>query len=393
MRRVHARIMRGSKAERFTIGGIMITPYTEGAERLEALLALIAGARTSLRLFYYIFAQDNAGRAVRDALIDACNRGVRVSLTIDGFGSSASDAFLAPLKKAGADLCRFLPRFGRRYLLRNHQKMALADDDRALIGGFNVADDYFEDQGRSHWRDFGLGVEGDAARRLAGYYDALAAWSRTPHGRLRHLRRTLGKWSDQEGQIRWLMGGPTRRLNPWARAVKTDLRHASRLDMISAYFMPSPIMLGRIAAVSRRGGDAKVMTASRSDSEITIAAARHSYHRLLKGGVKIWEYRPARLHTKLLVLDNAVYVGSANFDVRSLYLNLELMLRIEDERFADHMRAYADAERQQAQPITSQLHRRRRSWFARMRWSLAYFLVVILDSNVTRRLNFGPRWR
>jgi cardiolipin synthase len=359
---------------------------------MAALLALIEGARKSLRLFYYIFAQDESGRTVRDALIGACGRGVHVSLTIDGFGSSATDSFLQPLHQAGADICRFLPRFGRRYLLRNHQKMALADDQRALIGGFNIADDYFEDAGRSHWRDLGLGVEGDITRKLTGYYDALARWSRSPNARLRTLRRTLGQWSDQEGQVRWLMGGPTRRLNPWAKAVKTDIRKAHSLDLISAYFIPGPIMLGRIASVGRRG-DANVMTAAKSDNDVTIAAARHSYHRLLKHKVKIWEYREARLHTKLLILDDAVYVGSANFDVRSLYLNLELMLRVEDKAFADHMRVYAEGERTMAHAITPQLHRRRRTWFARLRWSLAYFLVGVLDTSVTRRLNFGKRWR
>jgi len=380
-------------AQSFAVGDITITPYVEGQERLEALLSLIAGAKTSLRLFYYTFAKDEAGAKVRDALTDACRRGVRVSLTIDGFGSTATDSFLAPLLDARADICRFLPRFGRRYLLRNHQKMALADETRALIGGFNIADDYFRDEGRTHWRDLGFGIEGEAAKRLAGYYDALAAWSRKPNARLRDLRRTLGKWSDQDGKVRWLMGGPTRRLNPWAKAVKLDLRKAARLDMISAYFVPSPFMLGRIASVGRRGGTANVMTGAKSDSEVTVAAARHSYHRLLTHHVKIWEYRGARLHTKLLVLDDAVYAGSANFDMRSLYLNLELMLRIDDQQFADHMRAYAEGERELAQAITPQLHRRRRTWLARMRWSLAYFLVGVLDSGITRRLNFGKRWR
>lgn len=385
--------MSESPSQHTTIGGVSLTLYTEGADKLEALLDLIATAQTSLRLFYYIFAKDEAGGKVRDALAEACRRGVRVSLTIDGFGSTASDAFLEPLHKAGGDICRFLPRFGRRYLLRNHQKMALADDRRALIGGFNIADDYFADEGIRHWRDLGLGIDGEPARRLAGYYDALAAWSRQPQAGLRTLRRTLGRWSDQEGELRWLLGGPTRRLNPWARAVKHDLRGATKLDLISAYFVPSPIMLGRIAAVGRRGGAANVMTAAKSDSEITIAAARHSYHRLLKHHVQIWEYRPARLHTKLLVLDDAVYIGSANFDMRSLYLNLELMLRIEDKGFADRMRAYAEGERHLAQAITPQLHRRRRTLLARFRWSLAYFIVGILDSGLTRRLNFRRRWR
>ncbi|MGE0774053.1 MAG: phosphatidylserine/phosphatidylglycerophosphate/cardiolipin synthase family protein [Sphingomonadaceae bacterium] len=386
--------MTESKADNFAIGEATLTLHVTGAERLGALLALIGGAQSSLRLFYYIFAQDEAGRQVRDAMIAACGRGVNVSLTIDGFGSSATDAFLAPLQAAGADVCRFLPRLGRRYLLRNHQKMALADDNRALIGGFNVANDYFSDSGPTHWRDLGLSVEGSPVHKLAGYYDSLAAWSRKSGARLRHLRRALGRWSDQEGQLRWLMGGPTRRLNPWTRAIRNDLKSVRALELISAYFVPSPFMLGRIAGVSRRGGDVNVLTAAKSDNDITIAAARHSYHRLLKHGVKVWEYRAARLHTKLLILDDVVYLGSANFDMRSLYLNLEIMLRIEDKGFADHMRAYAENERVLAQAITPALHRRRRArWFARLRWSIAYFLVGVLDNSVSRRLNFGRSWK
>ena len=388
----HADAMRGSIADGFTVGEVTLTPYVTGVERLEALLALIDGAKSNLRLFYYIFATDTVGRQVRDALIAARQRGVNVSLTIDGFGSSATEPFLAPLREAGADVCLFLPRLGRRYLLRNHQKMALADDTRALIGGFNIANDYFSDEGRTHWRDLGIGVEGPPTRKLAGYYDALAAWSRMPGARMRRLRRALGHWSDQEGDVRWLMGGPTRRLNPWAKAVKNDLRKARTLDLISAYFVPGPIMLGRIAGVSRRGGEANVMTAAKSDNDVTIGAARHSYHRLLKHKVKIWEYRAARLHTKLLILDDTVYVGSANFDVRSLYLNLEVMLRVEDKSFADHMRAYFEGERALAQAITPELHRRRSNWWARLRWSIAYFLVGVLDNSVTRRLNFGS-WK
>ena len=189
--------------------------------------------------------------------------------------------------------------------------------------------------------------------------------------------------------MRWLMGGPTRRLSPWARAVKADLHKARTLDLISAYFAPSPMMLGRIAAVGRHGGIANVMTAAKSDSEITVAAARHSYHRLLKHSVRVWEYRAARLHTKLLVLDDAVYVGSANFDMRSLYLNLELMLRIDDPAFAAHCRRYFERELAQSLLITRQAHHEASNWLRRLQWGLAYFVVAVLDNRLTRRLNFG----
>src|SRR3546814_16230341 len=82
-----------------------------------------------------------------------------------------------------------------------------------------------------------------------------------------------------------------------------------------------------------------VVTAARSDNNVTIDAARHCYRRLLRRGVKIYEYGKQRLHAKLIVADDITYIGSANFDVRSLYLNMELMLRVDDPAFAGEIRS------------------------------------------------------
>lgn len=372
------------------VAGNRLTLLPDGGDRLRALVALIDGASRSLRLLYYIYAADAAGRQVRDALVRALDRGVAVALIVDGFGTPAADDFFDPLETGGAEVCRFIPRFGRRYLLRNHQKMALADEARAIIGGFNIEDGYFaDDEDGEGWRDLGLLVDGPAAARLAGYFDALAAWTRTPRAPIRTLRRALGAWSDQEGPIRWLMGGPTRRLNPWALAVKADLRLAVRLDIVAAYFAPNPAMLRRIEGVARRRGEARVLTAARSDNDATIAAARHCYARLLRRAVRIFEYQPARLHTKLLIADDAVHVGSANFDMRSLYLNLELMLRIEDRAFADHIRGYVAGELRRSRRITRAIHRARASVLNRIVWALCYFAVAVVDYNVSSRLNIG----
>jgi cardiolipin synthase len=373
----------------FAVAGNRLALLPDGPDRLEALIGLIADASRSLRLLYYTFADDTAGQRVRAALLAALGRGVTVSLVIDGFGSDVSDGFLHPLEAGGASVCRFIPRLGRRYLLRNHQKLTVADETRAIIGGFNVQDDYFRPSDESQaWRDLGLVVEGPAARRAASYFDALAHWAQRPKARMRDLRRALRRWSQPSGRVRWLLGGPTRRLNPWARTVKRDLRHARRLDLIAAYFLPNPAMMRRVEAIAGRGV-ARVVTAARSDNNATIAGARHTYARLLRGGVEIYEYQPCKLHTKLIVVDNAVYVGSANFDIRSLYLNLEVMLRIEDAAFADHMRAYVEGELAHATRITREAHRRRATWLARLRWGLAYFLLAVVDARLTRRLNFG----
>jgi cardiolipin synthase len=370
------------------IAGNRLTLLPDGRGRLDALIALIDGAEHSLRLLYYIYAADESGRRVRDALVRALGRGVTVALIVDGFGTAAADDFFAPLEAGGADVCRFIPRFGRRYLLRNHQKLAVADEGRAIIGGFNIEDGYFIDDAEG-WRDLGLRIEGPTAARLAGYFDALATWTRSPSAPIRALRRALGQWSDQEGPVRWLMGGPTRRLNPWALAVKTDLRRAIDVHLVAAYFAPNPAMLRRIEGVARRRGQARVLTAARSDNDATIAAARHCYGRLLRRAVRVYEYQPAKLHTKLLVIDDVVHIGSANFDMRSLYLNLEVMLRVEDRAFADRCRAYVDGELAASRRITRAVHRARAGIVNRIVWALCYFIVAVVDYNISSRLNIG----
>lgn len=236
----------------FTVAGNRLTLLIEGPTRLDGLIELIAGAQRSLRMLYYIYADDHAGQRVNEALIAAAGRGVEVSLIVDGFGSddAADRRFFDPLEAAGIPVCRFVPRLGRRYLLRNHQKLALADAEEArpriIVGGFNIEDDYFGTAGEQAWRDLGLLVEGPAAGRIAGYFDALNAWVREEKGKLRHLNRALSRWSEQQGEVRWLIGGPTRRLSPWARAVRSDMRQAERIDIIAAYFTPSPTMLRQI---------------------------------------------------------------------------------------------------------------------------------------------------
>ena len=371
-----------------TVAGNRLTLLDEGPERLEALIGLIGGAKESLRILYYIWEDDETGRRVRDALLAAIQRGVTVSLLVDGFGAAnASRAFFQPLIDAQCRFCRFAPRFGRRYLLRNHQKLALADDERVIIGGFNIADEYFGTVESGAWRDLGLLVEGEGVAGLGPYFDALFDWANKSDGRIRDLRRILGRHSVTNGKLHWLFGGPTRRLSPWARAVRRDMRTAKKLDLVAAYFAPGPGLLRRAADVARRG-EVRLVTAAKSDSGATIAAARHTYWVLLRRGVRVYEYQPTRLHTKLFVLDDVVHIGSANFDMRSLYLNLEMMLRIEDADFAQAMRRYVDGEVADSAEITLENYRRRRTWLNRLRWGLAYFVMAVADYRISHRLNF-----
>jgi cardiolipin synthase len=375
------------------VEGNRLTILADGPTRLDALIALIDGAEQSLRILYYIFKDDASGRRVRDALVAACRRGVSVAVLIDGFGSDdTSEPFFQPLTELDCRFCRFQPKWGRRYLLRNHQKLALADGRKVLVGGFNVSDEYFGSVESGAWRDIGLEVEGPGVACLTDYFDSLFEWARDSKARIRDLRRMLAHHSEDTGPLRWLFGGPTRRLSPWARSVKRDMLHATRIDMVAAYFAPSRALLRRLYRIALRG-TARIVTASKSDNGATIGAARHTYHRLLKRGVEIYEYQPTKLHTKLIIVDDVVHIGSANFDMRSFYLNLELMLRVDDPDFAAAMRLYVDGEIADSKRITREMHARARTPWNRMIWLACHFVVATMDYNVSRRLNFGADGR
>lgn len=375
------------------VAGNRLTLLPSGPERLDDLIALIDGAKKTLRLLYYIFEDDASGTRIRDALLGAAARGVEVSLLVDGFGTDAGDDdFFKPLIDGQSHFCRFVPRWGRRYLLRNHQKLALADDQSVIVGGFNVSDEYFGTIEHGAWRDLGLRVDGPSVACLARYFDELFAWAQNPKARIRQLRHLLSQHSVTQGELHWLFGGPTRRLSPWARSVKKDMLRARRLDMIAAYFAPSRAMLRRIYGVARLG-EARIVTAAKSDNSATIGAARHTYWRLLKRNVEVYEYQPTKLHTKLIVIDDVVHIGSANFDMRSLYLNLEMMLRINDAGFAAAMRKFVNGEIAVSKQITREDHARQRTLINRFLWSIAHFVVATADYTLSRRLNFGLEGR
>jgi len=378
---------------RVTLEGNHLRLITDGAALLDTLVALIAGARTSLKLYYYIFSDDGSGVKICDALVAARARGVAVTLMVDGFGSSRTpDAFFAPLVEAGGHFGRFGTRRSTRYLIRNHQKMAIADDARMLIGGFNVEDGYFGIPPQDSWADLGLWIEGPQVEAMSRWYGQLWRWVATKKQRFRTLRRMVRHWHpslhhDPADPFRWLIGGPTRRFSPWAQVVKHDLEQAQRVDMIAAYFSPGRGMLKRIARAARRAG-ARIILPARSDNGATIAAARLLYGPLLKRRVEIAEYQPCKLHMKLIVIDDAVFIGSANFDMRSLFLNLEVMLRVEDAGFAASVRGLIDRMAQDSRVITLESHRATRTILTLAKQWISYLLVGVLDYTVTRRLNF-----
>lgn len=368
------------------VAGHRLTLLVEGPQARTELLSLIASARSEIRMLFYIFEADVVGHEVRDALIAAAHRGVKVRLTVDGFGSlDAGSGFFSPLRDAGAGFCRFHPHWGRRYLLRNHQKMLIVDGRTAIIGGFNIGDAYFDPDHPESWRDLGLRIEGPAVDHLATYYDRLYEWITARRSTLLSLRRILVTLTQTDGPIRWIFGGPSRRISPYAQQVRTDMRAGTQLRMMMAYFAPNQRWLRIIGGLARYG-EATLITASKTDVPLSRLAAWATYGSLLRRGVRIYEYRPRALHTKLIIIDDVVYIGSGNFDMRSLYLNLEVMLRIDDARFAAVVRDLFARELARCQPIKPAVYQRAATWTNRLIWRLSYWLFVTADFAMSRTL-------
>ena len=362
--------------------------YPAGPDRFARLIELIEGARETIRIAFYIFAPDSSGTRVRDALVAACRRGVGVNLIVDGFGASAGDSFFAELCEAGGRFRSFMPRWGVRYLIRNHQKIVVVDDKVAMLGGFNIEDSYFAAPEGDAWADLGFTVEGPLVRRVADWFTELEAWTYASRPRFNDIRRRVRRWDAGAGPVQLLIGGPTRGLSSWARGVGRDLVDGERLDLIMAYFSPSRRLLKRMQRIARRG-QARLVLAGKSDNLATIGASRALYGGMLRAGARIWEFQPCRLHTKLIVLDDTVYLGSANLDMRSLYLNLEIVVRIEDRALAERVRRFVSDHIPASIEITRELHARRATWLNKARWWAGWFLVSVLDYKLSRKLNLG----
>jgi cardiolipin synthase len=323
---------------------------------------------------------------VRDALVAAARRGVRVELIVDDFGNDAGSPFFDPLVEAGGSFAVFSSRWTTRYLVRNHQKFVIADGARVMTGGANVSDHYFNPPPDNGWCDLSVVIEGPVADQFTEWYALLSDWVSSENAgktkRLRRLREIVKRWEGGEGPVRLLVGGPLVRKGHWAWQFRKDLAGARRLDTVSAYFSPPRSFRRQIAKVAR-AGKVRMIMAGKSDIGAAIDMARLLYKKLLAAGAKIFEFGPCKLHMKLLVVDDASYVGSANLDKRSFRINVELMVRIEDADVAAELRKLIDHLETGSEAITPHWYVRHAGPFTRLRWRLAYWMSLA-DYRVSR---------
>ena len=354
-------------------------------EAFEVMLQAIERARTRIRLEVYIYRASPIGEQVREALIRACQRKVRVQVLVDALGSvSLPERFWDPFIEAGGEFRWFNPLKLRRLGFRDHRKMLVVDDTVGFIGGFNVAPEYQGDGVNRGWHDAGLQVSESLARELAASFDVMFGLAEYRHRRLARYRRSevAGVVKTPEGQL--LTNAPGRGRHYLVGALRQDIQHSQQVDVISAYFLPPRQLRRALAAAARQGRPTRLIMAGKSDVALSQLAARHLYKGLLAAGVRIFEFEPQILHTKLFVFDDVIYAGSANMDKRSLLVNYELLVRVEHAGLAAEAREFFEGTLRNCKEITAQDWKRSRTLWSRIKEQWAYFVLSRVDPYLTR---------
>jgi cardiolipin synthase A/B len=358
-----------------------------GAEALEEMLRAIDAARTSIRLEVYIYHVGPIAERFRTALINACQRGVRTQVLIDAVGSlTLPESFWEALKVSGGQFKWFNPITFQRFSFRDHRKILVCDDEIAFIGGFNISTEYCGDGVNSGWRDMGMQVGGLMAGELARAFDEMFALADFKRRNLfLRFRRAKHERMVASSNAKLLLTSPGRPRNPAIKSLHHDFRYAKRVQMICAYFLPTWRLRRDLMRVARRGGQVQIILPGKSDVPMMQAAGRSLYRRLLRAGVEIFEYEPQILHSKLFIIDDVVYAGSLNLDPRSLHLNYELVIRVEDAALADKGRDIFQADLAHCKKIQFEKWRSERTFWSRLKGRWAYFLLARLDPYITRK--------
>jgi cardiolipin synthase len=356
-----------------------------GREVFPAMLDAIAAARETICLETYIYRSDELGVRFRDALVDARRRKVEVRVLFDALGSlGLATAFWDPLRAVGGDVLRFNPLLINRFGVRDHRKMLVVDHRIAFVGGFNIASEYDGDGVTCGWCDLGLKIEGSFAAELAASFEEMLARARAPQSPFVRFTRSGAKRTVVAPCEQLLLSGPGRGRSPIKTALGRDLGQAREVKIIMAYFLPSWRMRRSLVRIVRTGGKVQLILAGKSDVLLSQLAGQSLYRRFLKAGATIYEYQPQILHAKLLIIDDIVYVGSANLDQRSLNINYELMIRLHSDAIAVQAREIFQKTLENCREITREEWRKHRTLWRRLKQHLAYLLLVRIDPHIGR---------
>jgi cardiolipin synthase len=325
----------------------------DGAAKYDALLADIRAATTHVHLEYYIYEPDHTGAALRDALVERARAGVKVRVLLDAVGAkNAPRRFFNSLLDAGGELAWFHRlRFGRFWQrpwlnMRTHRKIAVIDGRIAYTGGMNITDAQDERLGDTAYRDLHLRIEGAAVRALQQVFVEDWVYAGGDRDCLAVIERETPPAAAGPIAAQVLVSGPD---SSWEAIHRLHVSaiHAARrrVWLTTPYFVPGEAAMMALTSAALAGLDVRLLVPRMSDSRLVTLAARSYFGQLLVAGVKIYEYGPRLLHSKTLLVDDALaIIGSANFDHRSFRLNFEVSMLFDDADIAAQLARLIEGE-------------------------------------------------
>lgn len=365
-----------------------ITLLESGIAFFPALIAAIDAARYDIYFETYIWAEDKVGNEVRDALLRAAARGVKVRVIVDWFGSgSRAAARLGVALNAGCVHYRIFNPWFRRGVARSHRKIVVIDRELAFVGGININDDWFCDYDphkplpAPRW-DFAVEVRGPLVAHV--HREAQAQWARVGHmnlvrriGLFRETRRQPIGMGERPMLAAFVVRDNLRHRRTIQRAYLQAIGRARRSVLLAnPYFAPGRKLREALMRAARRGVDVRLVIGV-GEFRLQDMVAHSFYPRLLAAGVKIYEYRKTQLHGKVAVVDETwATVGSSNCDGLSLFVNQEANVVVRDPVFAATVRKHVERGMLDAVPIALE-DMKQLGWCRRTSYGIAYRLYKL----------------
>jgi len=315
------------------VGGNRLKLNVTGEDDFKALEEHILAARHQIHITTFILGRDETGRRLVQLLAERAAAGVKVRLLLDAFGSFISSrGFVDPIRNAGGEVGRFMPvlPLGSRTSanLRNHRKIGIFDHTTALLDGRNLAREYMGAAPyRKRWRDLGAVIEGPAAALLNEVF--IADWCFATRQRSETLRAEIpAHVVEPRGRsaLQVVPSGPDVPGDPLYEGIIAMIQEAEQsICIVTPYFIPDDVLLRSLIVKARAGRSVTLVLPARSNHPVTDFARRYYTRELRRAGGRILLYPGAMLHAKAMIVDERVaLIGSANFDLRSLFVNFEI---------------------------------------------------------------------
>lgn len=312
----------------------------------EKLMEEIEKAEKFIFLEYFIVSEGQMHRRLLDALIEKAKNGVDVRYIYDEGGSTGivPKTFAKECREAGIKLLPFNPISRHLYAYasyRSHRKITVIDGNVGFTGGINIGDEYINVASKlGHWKDMGICLKGDGVFSLTVMF--LDGWNvvSDTFTDANDFRPTI-KVSNDKTFIAPFDDAPLDNSNPASDNYKKLITSATDyLYITTPYLIIDQEMVSALTQAAKSNVDVRIITPHVPDKKVIFQSTRAHYKDLLINGIRIFEYEPGFVHGKVLVSDDKIsFVGSINFDYRSLAWNYECGAYIYDENLAKEVKA------------------------------------------------------